>query len=1048
MKKAYLLTNLGRCWALVLTLGLISSFQLNATTCNDAVVISSLPFTGPTVCAGTNDITSSNASVCSPISTGSYYGGLEALFVFTPASDMVANVAYSGQTWSAIAVFNGCPTNGGACVSGVSSSASSKDVNAVLSAGNTYYIMVDTWPSPASPCPGTLTVTEYTPPDCSGATAIGSLPYSGALTCSGANDITASNTSCTSVSTLYFGGQEALLSFTPATDMTVSIVYSGQSYTQISLYEGCPTTAGGCVAGVSSSASSKSLMAPVTGGTEYFILVDTWPSPPSPCPGDITVMEFMPPDGDNCSNAQDLATLTSPYSGTTTGYSNDYGTSSFACPSDAVDRVFYIDVPPAATLTIGQSSNLYDSRHRLAYGGACPGDNEIACVDDPDTQTEVWINTTGAMQRVYWLQDGYTTTSAGDFTLAWDLVVPPPVPNDFCDSAEPIACGETVSGTTIGASTDAVGACGTSISGPGVWYTFTANTDSRFYSLSTCNQADFDTKISVYTGSCEGLVCLGGADDSQDCSGGTTELIFTPSYGRVHYVLVQGTSIGDFNLTLDCNADPFPEDPGPTPTNNDDCSGAIAVSCGDVVSGTTVGFNDSNPSACGGGGDGASAGVWYTITGNGDVITASLCGSGFDTQIAVYSGSCGSLSCVTGNDDFCGLQSQASWPSVDGETYYIYVDGWNTNSGNFTLSISCITPSGNDLCSGAIPVSCGQTVSGSTIGATFDGVGTCGTSNTAPGVWYTFQGDGSDVTVSTCNQASFDTKISIFTGSCGSLSCLQGDDDDSGCGLTTTETFATTPGVTYYILIHGFGSAVGSFNLSVTCVAPPPPPANDDCADAIELSCNTTVSGSTEQASADGAPTCDGVSNTSAGVWYTFVGSSRIVNLNTCGSGFDTKLSVYTGACGDFTCVASNDDYCGLQSSVSFVPVQGVQYYVLVHGFGSATGNYSLEYDCQSPLPRPQGGTQISTDAAITLFPNPAQDEINVKLEGFTGDKANILIHNSLGQLMMERRIDQVEMPVEQFNVSQLQSGMYFLTVKVEGKGNFTEKFMVGSVRP
>ena len=62
-------------------------------------------------------------------------------------------------------------------------------------------------------------------------------------------------------------------------------------------------------------------------------------------------------------------------------------------------------------------------------------------------------------------------------------------------------------------------------------------------------------------------------------------------------------------------------------------------------------------------------------------------------QIAVYSGSCGGLVCVAGNDDFCGLQSQTSWPSVAGETYYIYVDGWNTNSGSFTLSISCSAPS-------------------------------------------------------------------------------------------------------------------------------------------------------------------------------------------------------------------------------------------------------------------------------------------------------------------------------------------------------------------
>ena len=120
-----------------------------------------------------------------------------------------------------------------------------------------------------------------------------------------------------------------------------------------------------------------------------------------------------------------------------------------------------------------------------------------------------------------------------------------------------------------------------------------------------------------------------------------------------------------------------------------------------------------------------------------------------------------------------------------------------------------------------------------------------------------------------------------------------------------------------------------------------------------------------------------------------------------------------------------------------------------MHGFGSATGNFSLEYDCENPIPRPQGGNNpIIADGRISLFPNPAQDEINVKLGAFIGDDATLLIHNSLGQLMMERRIDQIELPVERLKTSQLQSGLYFLTVYVEGKGKFTEKFMVGALRP
>ncbi len=1066
MKKAYLLTKLGRCWALALTLGLISSFQLNATTCANAVVIGSLPFTGPTTCAATNDITSTNAPVCSPV-TSSYYGGMEALFRYTPATNMFVNIAYSGQTWTSIVVFNGCPTSGGTCVAGVSSSASSKNVNANLVAGNTYYIMIDVFPSPPSPCPGTVTITEMAPPTCSGATAISSLPFSGALTCGG-NVITSSNASCTGVSTSYFGGNEALFTFTPASSTVINITYSGQTFTQISVYQGCPLSAGGCVAGIATSAASKNLVVPVTGGIEYYILIDTWPSPPSPCPGTIDVAVWVPPVGDNCSNAQDLATLTSPYAATTVGYTNDI--SGVGCLNASPDRIFYIDVPPAGTLVISTPTDNYDSRHRVAYGGACPGATQIDCIDDPDNAVTTWVNATGSMQRVYWVQEAFSTTVSGTFTLQWTLTVPPPVPNDLCTAAEPIACGETVSGTTIGAAIDAVGTCGTTTTAPGAWYTFTASNDARFYTLSTCGQADFDTKISVFTGSCDRLVCIGGADDSDGCSGGTTELLFTPVYGAVHYVLVHGfgTTIGDFELTLDCGVEAIPTGctdpnalnydpealiddgsciyPPPAPPG-DACSSAFPIGCGDAVTGTTIGFTDNNPSACGGAGDGASPGVWYTIVGTGDVITAETCGSGFDTQVAVYTGSCAGLACVAGNDDACGLQSRVAWPSTVGTVYYLYLDGFGSGAGSYILSITCAAPAGNDNCSGAIPLSCGQTIAGATTGNSDSNPPACGGAGdgASPGVWYSVVGTGASITASTCGSG-FDTQVAIYSGTCTALTCVAGNDD--ACGLQSTVTWNSTLGTTYYIYVDGFGSASGSFTLSVTCAIPPPQPDNDTCADAFELACNTTVSGSTAGAAADVAPTCDGVTVTSRGVWYTFTGSSRIVNLNTCGSGYDTKLSVYAGSCTGLECVAANDDFCGLQSSVSFVPQQGVQYYVLVHGFGTATGSFTLEYDCESPLPRTPGITPVSNASGISLFPNPAQDELNVKMEGFLGGRAILRVHNSLGQLMLERRVDIVEEPIQRLNTSQLQSGMYFLTVDVDGKGKFTEKFMVGAVRP
>lgn len=121
----------------------------------------------------------------------------------------------------------------------------------------------------------------------------------------------------------------------------------------------------------------------------------------------------------------------------------------------------------------------------------------------------------------------------------------------------------------------------------------------------------------------------------------------------------------------------------------------------------------------------------------------------------------------------------------------------------------------NDSCADPTPLTLPATISGSTIGATTDVVPFCGTAlSTSPGVWYTFTAAATgSVTADTCSNASYDSKIGVFTGSCGALVCVTGNDD--ACGLRSRVTFATTAGTTYRVLLTGFGGAVGNFTLSI-----------------------------------------------------------------------------------------------------------------------------------------------------------------------------------------------------------------------------------------
>lgn len=172
---------------------------------------------------------------------------------------------------------------------------------------------------------------------------------------------------------------------------------------------------------------------------------------------------------------------------------------------------------------------------------------------------------------------------------------------------------------------------------------------------------------------------------------------------------------------------------------------------------------------------------------------------------------------------------------TDGTTYYWYVQADCGQDGSDWVGPNEFnTTPANDLCANAEVVTCGTSIDGTTNGATFDDVGTCGTSNTAPGVWYKLEVDGlfKDFTVSTNHPATnFDTKLSVFSGDCDNLVCVGGNDDIGGSPYNTKSeiTVATDPfqPQTYYILVHGYSSNQGDFTLNVTCTEPYPVPLNN-----------------------------------------------------------------------------------------------------------------------------------------------------------------------------------------------------------------------------
>jgi len=288
-------------------------------------------------------------------------------------------------------------------------------------------------------------------------------------------------------------------------------------------------------------------------------------------------------------------------------------------------------------------------------------------------------------------------------------------------------------------------------------------------------------------------------------------------------VIPSGTSAGNYylgvlitssdannnnNATAGWDTKPITVSGGGSP--NATCSAAATITCGQTVTGTTSGAAQ-NVSNCGGFDLNTAPGLWYryTATQTGQV-TATTCNSGttFDTKIGVFSGSCSNLVCVGGNDDdtacSSNLRSTVQFSASSGQTYYIYVTGFQTNSGTFQLSLTCT----------AAPT---LTVSPATISQTA-AAGSANISVTSTCSSWTVSGAPAWATVSPTSGSNNGTITVSFQANTSTQS-RSATLTISGCSITRTVTITQTGTATSLEVSPATISqtaAAGSANISVT----------------------------------------------------------------------------------------------------------------------------------------------------------------------------------------------------------------------------------------
>ena len=135
-----------------------------------------------------------------------------------------------------------------------------------------------------------------------------------------------------------------------------------------------------------------------------------------------------------------------------------------------------------------------------------------------------------------------------------------------------------------------------------------------------------------------------------------------------------------------------------TPPANDQCSGAVTVSSSGYTNTQSTASATSTGDPAPGCVSGFGNGVWYKYTpaSSGRIVVDTM-GSDFDTGLAIYTGTCGSLTQVACDDDNGGNRTSLITSSVTaGTTYCILAGGHNGLTGNLVFHLaftSTVAPS-------------------------------------------------------------------------------------------------------------------------------------------------------------------------------------------------------------------------------------------------------------------------------------------------------------------------------------------------------------------
>ncbi len=538
---------------------------------------------------------------------------------------------------------------------------------------------------------------------------------------------------------------------------------------------------------------------------------------------------------------------------------------------------------------------------------------------------------------------------------------------------------------------------------------------------------------------------------------------------------------------------------------NDQCVNAIPISSGThdfTTVDATTGESGAYPATCPAGGGSTSDSlyndVWFIYTADFTGLAEfSTCGTAnYDTNVAIYDvAACppspdNVVACnedgVTPDGEDCDLfTSLVTWEVEQGSVYIIQIGGWgsespgNEGSGTFTIeeTIPVIGPP-NDDCENAIPLDLGDqdsvvlefnTVEANTSPPQHEVPQSCfepGEEFVHNDIWYswtaTFTGG---LEFSTCGTATFDSRLAVYQSTTcpPDTSTLVGCGDDENAdngfpcaGFTSRALFNVEQGESYLFRLGGWSSSSrGAGTVLIKRIEPIVPPANDDCADALDAfvisqeqadnfeflfeGTNKLSTGQPQFAT----PICNNDGDF-RDVWYTFNSGQNTdltlrFNKTTTEAEFIIDLFETCGVQADpvdgpYFCIETEDfDNTFIEVPLENFPGEPTDYLIRISTRltgGDLPGDFWFQL-----VGTPFSSIETLQLGAFRFFPNPVRNTATMSFKAQETMNLQSEITNSLGQTVQRLNFGQIPSGDHTLDVptENLQPGIYFLRLFADG---------------